>query len=60
MKLIEGDAPGVECTLTCDDDVMVAMGTGKLAAREAIAQDKLDIDGDLALALLLEPFVSSL
>lgn len=59
VKVYVGD-DAAECTLTVDDEVMVALGTGKLTTTEALAQDKLDIDGDLALATKLAPFVQSL
>lgn len=55
-----GDSPDVECTLTVDDEDMFALGTGALNTKDALAQDKLDIDGNLELALKLAPFVSSL
>lgn len=59
VKVYVGD-DAAECTLTVDDEVMVALGSGKLTTAEALAQDKLDIDGDLALATKLAPFVQSL
>lgn len=59
VKVYVGD-DAAECTLTVEDEVMVALGSGKLTTAEALAQDKLDIDGDLALATLLAPFVQSL
>ncbi|XP_059610851.1 non-specific lipid-transfer protein-like 1 isoform X2 [Phlebotomus argentipes] len=60
VKLFPGDSPDVECTLTMSDDDFYAMGTGSLPAKDALAQDKLDVDGDIELALKLSPFVSSL
>lgn len=59
VKVYVGD-DAAECTLTVDDADMVALGSGKLTTTEALAQDKLDIDGDLALATKLAPFVQSL
>jgi ubiquinone biosynthesis protein UbiJ len=59
VKVYAADEPA-ECTLTAEDSVMVELGTGKLTAKDALAQDKLDIDGDLELAMKLVPFVSSL
>jgi putative sterol carrier protein len=59
VKVYAGDDPA-ECTLTCEDSVMTALGSGTLKAQEALAQDKLDIDGQLDLVMLLSPYVSSL
>jgi SCP-2 sterol transfer family len=59
VKVYVGDAPA-ECTLTCEDSVMTALGSGKMTAKDALAQDKLDIDGQLDLVMLLSPYVSSL
>uniref|UniRef100_A0A1L8DZ90 Putative sterol carrier protein 2 n=1 Tax=Nyssomyia neivai TaxID=330878 RepID=A0A1L8DZ90_9DIPT len=60
VKLYVGDSPDVECTITVSDDDMYALGTGGLTAKDALAQDKLDVDGNIELALKLQPFVSSL
>jgi ubiquinone biosynthesis protein UbiJ len=59
VKVYVGD-DAAECTLTVEDSDMVELGTGKLSAKDALAADKLDIDGDLELAMKLVPFVSSL
>jgi ubiquinone biosynthesis protein UbiJ len=59
VALTEGDSEA-ECTLIVSDDVMVQLGTGQLAAKDALAQDKIDIDGHLELIYLLEPFIASL
>lgn len=55
-----GDDPNVECTLIVEDEVMFSLGSGKLTTQEALSQSKLDIEGNLELALKLSPFVSSL
>lgn len=60
VKLFEGDDPNVECTVTMEDDIMLAIGTGTLSAKDAMAQDKLDVDGNVELVFKLAPFVSSL
>uniref|UniRef100_A0A1B0C8M9 SCP2 domain-containing protein n=1 Tax=Lutzomyia longipalpis TaxID=7200 RepID=A0A1B0C8M9_LUTLO len=54
------NSPDVECTITVSDDDMYALGTGGLTAKDALAQDRLDVDGNIELALKLQPFVSSL
>jgi ubiquinone biosynthesis protein UbiJ len=59
VKVYVGD-DAAECTLTVEDSDMVELGSGKLAVKDALAADKLDIDGDLELAMKLVPFVSSL
>lgn len=55
-----GDDPNVECTLTVDDEDMFNLGNGTLTTQEALAKEKLDIDGNIELALKLAPFVASL
>lgn len=60
IKLYVGDDPNVECTLVMEDEVMFSLGSGTLTTQEAVAQSKLDIEGNLELALKLSPFVSSL
>lgn len=59
VKLYVGDV-AAECTLTVSDDDFALIGSGALPAKDALAQDKLDIDGELELALKLTPFISSL
>uniref|UniRef100_A0A8W7PPU3 SCP2 domain-containing protein n=1 Tax=Anopheles coluzzii TaxID=1518534 RepID=A0A8W7PPU3_ANOCL len=59
VKLTEGDGPA-EATLTMEDDIMFALGTGAMPAKEALAQDKLDVEGQVELIFLLEPFIASL
>uniref|UniRef100_A0A182JWR3 SCP2 domain-containing protein n=1 Tax=Anopheles christyi TaxID=43041 RepID=A0A182JWR3_9DIPT len=59
VKLTEGDSPA-EATLTMEDDIMFALGTGAMPAKEALAQDKLDVEGQVELIFLLEPFIASL
>lgn len=49
-----------DCTLTVSDADMVLLGTGGLTPKDAIAQDRLDLDGQLECAMLLVPFISSL
>ncbi|XP_058115774.1 peroxisomal multifunctional enzyme type 2-like [Anopheles ziemanni] len=59
VKLTESDGPA-EATLTMEDDIMFALGTGAMPAKEALAQDKLDVEGQVELIFLLEPFIASL
>lgn len=59
IKLTVGDG-AADCTLTVSDADMVLLGNGGLSPKEAIAQDRLDIDGQLECAMLLVPFISSL
>ncbi|XP_052888752.1 uncharacterized protein LOC128297192 [Anopheles moucheti] len=59
VKLTEGDG-AAEATLTMEDDIMFALGTGAMPAKEALAQDKLDVEGQVELIFLLEPFIASL
>ena len=49
-----------ECTIIVSDEIMVQLGTGVLAAKDALIQDKIDIDGNIELIYLLEPFIASL
>lgn len=49
-----------ECTLIIDDEDLFNIGNGSLGAQEALAQNKLDIEGNFELALKLVPFISSL
>lgn len=58
-KVYVGD-DDAECTITVDDETMVALGDGKITTVEALNQNKIQIDGDLSLALKLGPFVTSL
>ncbi|XP_052866404.1 non-specific lipid-transfer protein-like 1 [Anopheles cruzii] len=58
-KLTEGEGTA-EATLTLDDEIMFALGTGAMPAKEALAQDKLDVEGQVELIFLLEPFIASL
>ncbi|GAB0096511.1 sterol carrier protein-2 [Sergentomyia squamirostris] len=60
VKLFEGDSPDVECTVTVSDEDFFAMGSGTLTAKDAMAQDKLDVDGNIELVFKLAPFVSSI
>lgn len=60
IKLFEGNDANVECTLTVEDEDMFSLGEGTLGTQEALAQEKLAIDGNIELALKLAPFVSSL
>lgn len=60
VKLFEGDDPNVECTLTLEDSVLAALGDGSLKAKDAMAQDKMDVDGNVELVFALEPYVSSI
>lgn len=59
IKLYVGD-DAAECTLIVEDEVMFALGTAALTTQDALAQNKLVIEGNLDLALKLAPFVSSL
>lgn len=59
-KVFVGDDSNAECTLIMEDETMVSLGNGTLTTQEALAQDKLEIEGNLELALKLAPFVSSL
>ncbi|XP_050071601.1 uncharacterized protein LOC126559480 [Anopheles maculipalpis] len=59
VKLTESDG-AAEATLTMEDDIMFALGTGAMPAKEALAQDKLDVEGQVELIFLLEPFIASL
>lgn len=59
VKLYEADE-AADCTLTCDDDTFADMINKKLEPKTAVEQDKLDIDGELALALKLVPYISEL
>lgn len=58
-KVYVGD-DDAECTITVDDETMVALGEGKITTVEAVTQGKIQIDGDMSLALKLGPFVTSL
>lgn len=60
VKLYEGDDANAECTLIVEDEDMFALGSGALNTQSALAQNKLDIQGQIELALKLEPYVSSL
>lgn len=59
VKLVESD-DAAEATLTMEDEIMFAIGTGALPAKEAMAQDKMEVDGQVELIFLLEPFIASL
>ncbi|ETN64217.1 sterol carrier protein 2 [Anopheles darlingi] len=59
VKLTESD-DAAEATLTMEDEIMFALGTGAMQAKEALAQDKLDVEGQVELIFLLEPFIASL
>lgn len=59
VKVYIGD-DAAECTITVDDETMVALGEGKMTTVEAVNQGKIQIDGDMSLALKLGPFVTSL
>lgn len=59
-KVFVGDDSNAECTLIMEDETMVSLGNGTLTTQEALAQNKLEIEGNLELALKLAPFVSSL
>ncbi|XP_055615739.1 SCP2 sterol-binding domain-containing protein 1-like [Toxorhynchites rutilus septentrionalis] len=59
VKLQESDGDA-EATLIMEDDVMFAIGTGALPAKEAMAQDKMEVEGQVELIFLLEPFIASL
>lgn len=60
LKVFAGDDPNAECTLIIDDEDLFNIGNGTLGAQEALAQNKLDIEGNIELALKLVPFISSL
>ncbi|XP_055698513.1 sterol carrier protein 2-like [Phlebotomus papatasi] len=60
VKVFEGDSPDVECSVTVSDEDFFAMGSGTLSTKDALAQDKIDVDGNLELVGKLAPFVSSL
>ncbi|XP_053681798.1 uncharacterized protein LOC128732551 [Sabethes cyaneus] len=59
VKLSESDADA-EATLIMEDDIMFAIGSGTLPAKEAMAQDKMEVEGQVELIFLLEPFITSL
>ncbi|XP_058467750.1 SCP2 sterol-binding domain-containing protein 1-like [Malaya genurostris] len=59
VKVYESSAEA-EATLTMDDEIMFSIGTGALPAKEAMAQDKMEVDGQVELIFLLEPFIASL
>ncbi|XP_055586112.1 uncharacterized protein LOC129738833 [Uranotaenia lowii] len=59
VKLTESDG-AAEATLTMEDEIMFAIGTGAMAAKDAMAQDKMEVDGQVELIFLLEPFIASL
>lgn len=58
-KLFKGDLDA-ECTVTLSDDVMLEIGSGKLSAKEALEQDKVDVDGNLEIVKELTPYISEL
>ncbi|XP_038118062.1 uncharacterized protein LOC6048171 [Culex quinquefasciatus] len=59
VKLTESDGDA-EATLIMDDEIMFAIGTGAMPAKEAMAQDKMEVEGQVELIFLLEPFIASL
>ncbi|XP_058813824.1 uncharacterized protein LOC131677798 [Topomyia yanbarensis] len=59
VKLYESE-DAAEATLTMEDDIMFSIGTGALPAKEAMAQDKMEVEGQVELIFLLEPFIASL
>nr|AAN16384.1 sterol carrier protein 2 variant 1 [Aedes aegypti]AAN16387.1 sterol carrier protein 2 variant 1 [Culex quinquefasciatus]AAN16391.1 sterol carrier protein 2 variant 1 [Aedes aegypti] len=60
VKLTESDGDA-EATLIMDDEIMFAIGTGAMPAKEAMAQDKMEVRGQVEqLIFLLEPFIASL
>jgi hypothetical protein len=59
VKLYKGDIDA-ECTVTLDDEVMLDLASGKLSAKDALEQDKVDVDGNLEIVKELTPFISEL
>ena len=59
IKVFESDADA-EVTLTLTDADMAAIGNGTLNAKAALNDDKIDVDGEINLVLLLEPFLSTM
>jgi len=58
--LTQGDG-AADVTLRIEDDVMVALGTKKMTAADALSQDKIEIvSGNAELVLALEPFIAEL
>lgn len=60
IKLYVGDDANTQCTFIVEDEDMVNLGTGALTLQDAVAQNKLVIEGAMELALKLAPFVTSL
>lgn len=58
--LTQGDG-SANVTLQVEDDVMLALGSKKMTATDALSQDKVVIlEGQAELVLALEPFIAEL
>lgn len=59
VKIYKGDAPA-ECTLIISDDIMCDIGCGKIDAKQALKEDKFEVEGNLEIVSLLSPYISEL
>ena len=59
LKVTQGDG-SAEATLIITDADMAAIGNGTLNAKEALNDDKIDVEGDVNLVMLLEPFLATM
>lgn len=60
VKVFTGEDPNVEATLIIEDEDMFGLGSGTIPVKDLLAQDRLDVDGDMEVALKLAPFIQSL
>lgn len=60
VKLYESTTEEGECTLKMKDSTMVSICTGQIQAIRALNDDLIDVEGNLELLHLLEPFIASL
>lgn len=59
VKVTEGEG-AAEVTLILSDADMAGIGNGTLNAKQALNEDKIDVEGDVNLVMLLEPFLATM